>query len=100
MGSPSSRSMWKGDFSHSQAGDSKPQHAVPDKKYKKGQYLSYLIFLAWGWFGPASWLYMKRRGRTPAQTLDPRSARLFSGVVPTGFLKPKRWCFSGHIFLI
>jgi hypothetical protein len=45
MGSPSSRSMWKGDFSHSAAGDSKPQRAVPDQEIKETYLVT--IFLAW-----------------------------------------------------
>ena len=45
MGSPSSRSIWKGDFSHSAADDSKPQGAVPEHEIKETYLVT--IFLAW-----------------------------------------------------
>jgi hypothetical protein len=45
MGSPSSRSIWKGDFSHSAGGDSKPQGVVPDHEIKATYLVT--IYLAW-----------------------------------------------------
>ena len=91
--------MGEGDFSHSHA-DGASQNRASSGSRNKSDYLNTIVFSCFRCFRFASWLYMKRRGGRQRKDKILRSSHLFSGVVPTGFLKPKRWCFSGHIFLI
>ena len=90
--------MGEGDFSHSHADDSKP--GIERCSFSRNKMkITVTIFLLLD-VRFASWLYMKRCGGRQRKDKILRSSYLFSGVVPTGFLKPKRWCFSGRIFLI
>jgi hypothetical protein len=88
--------MWQGDFSHSAAGDSKPQHAVPDQEIKE----TYLVTI---YLGGRFWicimvLYEEMRQDASAKTRSDGRVTYFLASCPRAFSGRNGVVFPGASF--